>query len=105
MIKLSLELTRSESNGPVYRSHIELVEKVSGESFTAVKAKREVDGWVIHSWSVSEQLPYDEGYTAADAGLLADTTAHSGLLKKQQCSWYFKRPAAYRVEGKICMIY
>lgn len=77
MIKLSLELTRIEGNGSVYRQHTELVQKVSGECLEAVKAKCEIDGWVIHSWSVSEQLPFDEGLAAAAAGIGNDANPYA----------------------------
>jgi len=87
MIKLSLELTRSESNGPVYRPHTELVEKFSGESFMALKAKCEVDGWVIHSWSVSGQLPFDEGYAAAAAGTDSDANPYAEYFWKHNEWW------------------
>ncbi|WP_256558223.1 hypothetical protein [Pseudomonas sp. S3E12] len=65
MIKLSLELTRSEANGPTYRPYTDVVDKVSSESFEAVKAKVEFQGWLIHPWLVSDQHPYDEGYAVA----------------------------------------
>lgn len=39
MIKVSIELTRSEANGSVYPPHTELIDKVSGDSLEAVKAK------------------------------------------------------------------
>ncbi|NWB94802.1 MULTISPECIES: hypothetical protein [Pseudomonas] len=85
MIKLSLELKRTEASGPVYRPHTDLVDKVSGESFEAVKAKCEVDGWSIHSWSVSEQLPFDEGYAAAAAG--NDTNPYAEHFWKHNEWW------------------
>ncbi|ANF89213.1 hypothetical protein A7J50_5887 (plasmid) [Pseudomonas antarctica] len=87
MIKQSLELTRTEANGPTYRPHLELLDRVSGESFEAIKAKCEVDGWLIHSWSVSEQLPYDEGYAAAAAGNDSDTNPYAEHFWKHNEWW------------------
>ncbi|AHY45273.1 hypothetical protein [Stutzerimonas decontaminans] len=87
MINLSLELTRIEANGPVYRPHTELVENLSGERFESAKAKCEVDGWVIHSWSASEQLPFDEGYTAAAAGIGSDANPYAEHFWKHNEWW------------------
>ncbi len=36
--------------------------------------KAKVDGWLIHSWMMSDQRPYDEGYAAAASGIDSDTT-------------------------------
>jgi len=87
MIKLSLELTRSEAGGPVYRPHIELVEKLSSDSFGALKEKCEVDGWLIHSWSVGEQLPFDEGYAAAESGSGSDANPYAEHFWKHNEWW------------------
>ena len=50
-IKLSIELQKTNTSGPVFMPHVVLVDKITDESFNAIRAKCEVDGWTIHSWS------------------------------------------------------
>lgn len=87
MLNLHLELTRTGPSGQTYQPHSELVEKLSSESFSAIREKCEVDGWEIHSWSVSEQLPYDEGYAAAMAGHASDANPYAEHFWKQSEWW------------------
>lgn len=96
MIKLSLELTRSEANGPTYRPYTDLVDKVSSESFEAVKAKVEVEGWLIHPWLVSDQHPYDEGYAVAAGGNHSDTNPYAEHFWKHNEWWQGWEPPEIR---------
>ncbi|NWB63557.1 hypothetical protein [Pseudomonas sp. F1002] len=86
-IKLSIELQGTNASGPVFMPHVVLVDKITDESFNAIRAKCEVDGWTIHSWSVSEQLPYDEGYAAAMARQDSDANPYAQHYWKHD-EWY-----------------
>lgn len=87
MLNLHLELTRTGASGATYKPHSELVEKLSSESFSAIRDKCEVDGWKIHSWSISEQLPYDEGYASAMAGHDSDANPYAEHFWKHNEWW------------------
>ncbi|WP_449103068.1 hypothetical protein [Pseudomonas extremaustralis] len=86
-IKLSIELQRTHTSGPVFMPHVVLVDKITDESFNAIRAKCEVDGWTIHSWSLSEQRPYDEGYAAAMVGQDSDANPYAQHYWKHD-EWY-----------------
>lgn len=87
MLKLHIELKQDGSTAPRYMPHTELIENLSSVSFNAITAKCAVDGWDIHSWSVSEQLAYDEGYAAAMAGQDSDANPYAEHYWKHNEWW------------------
>ncbi len=82
MLNLQLNLIRHSSNAEFRQNHTELVEKVTRETFDSIKAKFEVDGWILESWEVAEQPPYEEGQAAAASGVVSDYNPYAEHLWK-----------------------
>ena len=68
MLEFTLEF-KTNTEPPSYSTVNEKVEgAVRNVLLDSLRNKYEVEGMILHSWSVSEVLPYDEGRTAAIAG-------------------------------------
>ena len=87
MFTLHIELTKIESGKPLFMPYRERSEMISNGSLKAAIDKCEVDGWKVHSWSVTETLPYDEGYSDASSGKDSDTNPYPEHFWKHDEWW------------------
>lgn len=87
MLVVHIELKRSETNGPKFKPHRELLDKLTGEGLETIRTKYEIDGWEVHSWYVTEHLPYDEGYAAAISGKGSDANPYAESFWKHDEWW------------------
>ena len=88
-MKISLEIkTVGDDGKPRFHVENELVDSpVGNEQMQAVIAKHEVGESKVHSWSIGEELPYDEGYQAAASGKDSDENPFADHYWKHNEWW------------------
>lgn len=75
MISLSLNIAlASGSYSPVL---IDIEGDLTEKKLSEIKMQYEVDGATVASWSAEEKLPYDEGYSAAMRGDVAEMNPYA----------------------------
>lgn len=88
-MKISLEIkTIGEDDRPRFHVENESVSSpVGNDQLLAVTSKYETGESKIHSWSIAEELPYDEGYQAANAGDDSDKNPYAEHYWKYNEWW------------------
>jgi hypothetical protein len=84
MIEISFEFKHPDGG---YTTASEVTESLSNTTLNDILAKHKPDEATIHSWSVREQLPFDEGNEACLAGLDLDNNPYSEKSWKHN-EWY-----------------
>lgn len=77
LLEIHLELNREDSGTIIYQSRIERIEKLSDKGLQGIREKHEVDGWKVQNWTVSEQLLFDEGRSAASQAISDDANPYA----------------------------